>query len=93
MLTLTQYLASSVFCILSIGGLSSQTTARVGNALGILGVSTGIMATLGAMNVVPEVYGQMALLSSLGAALGLAISKKVAITDLPQLGTIYHFFY
>ncbi len=41
-ITQAAYLASSVFCILSIGGLSSQTTARLGNALGILGVGTGI---------------------------------------------------
>jgi NAD/NADP transhydrogenase beta subunit len=41
------YLASSVFCILSLGGLSSQATSRLGNAFGILGVGTGIVATLG----------------------------------------------
>jgi len=86
------YLASSIFCILALGSLSSQSTARVGNAMGMIGVGTGIAATLGALDFVPGLYTQMALTSSLGAAIGLLISKKVAITDLPQLVAAFHSF-
>lgn len=41
------YLASSLCCVGALGGLSSQPTARLGNALGMIGVSTGLAATLG----------------------------------------------
>ncbi|OBZ75929.1 NAD(P) transhydrogenase, mitochondrial [Grifola frondosa] len=43
------YLTSSVLCISSISGLASQATARQGNILGILGVSSGILASLAAV--------------------------------------------
>jgi len=86
------YLASSIFCILSLGGLSSQRSARLGNALGMVGVATGIAATLGAVTVIPSVYAQMAAVTALGGALGTVIAKKVAITDLPQLVAAFHSF-
>lgn len=76
------YLASSVFCILSLGGLSSQSTSRLGNTLGMLGVGTGIVATLGILHVPAAVFGQIALVGGAGAALGAYISKKVAITGM-----------
>ena len=53
------YLASAGLCIGSIGCLSHQTTARTGNALGLIGVSTGIAATLGGMAGDAAVLGQV----------------------------------
>ena len=50
------YLASSLCCIGALGGLSAQPTARLGNALGIIGVSTGIAATHGLLQPTPEVH-------------------------------------
>ena len=41
------YLASSLCCVGALAGLSSQPTARLGNALGMIGVSGGVVATLG----------------------------------------------
>ena len=43
------YLAASASCIGAIACLSQQSTARVGNALGMIGVSSGLVATCGAM--------------------------------------------
>ena len=42
------YLASGLACIGALGGLSAQPTARLGNALGMIGVSSGVAATIGA---------------------------------------------
>merc|ERR1712050_307394 len=53
------YLASGLACIGALGGLSAQPTARLGNALGIIGVSSGIAATLGIVQPNPEILGQM----------------------------------
>ena len=49
------YLTSSLCCIGALGGLSAQPTARLGNALGMIGVSSGIAATLGLLQPSPEV--------------------------------------
>ena len=57
--TNTTYLAAAVLCIGAIGALSDQKTARIGNTLGLLGVSTGIAATLGGIGGSPELYAQI----------------------------------
>ena len=44
------YLASSLCCIGGIAGLASQKTARIGNALGLIGISGGMLTTLAMMN-------------------------------------------
>jgi NAD(P) transhydrogenase len=53
------YLASSLCCIASLAGLSSQETARMGNAVGMVGVGLGIVATLGSLNIPMPVYLQI----------------------------------
>jgi len=84
------YLASGLSCIGALGGLSSQPTARLGNALGIIGVTSGIAATLGLLQPNPEVLAQMAATAGIGGAIGTTIAKKIEITDLPQLVAAFH---
>merc|ERR1719251_660932 len=84
------YLASGLSCIGALGGLSSQPTARLGNSLGIIGVTSGIAATLGLLQPNPEVLAQMAATAGLGGAIGTTIAKKIEITDLPQLVAAFH---
>ena len=84
------YTAASVACISSIACLASQQTARVGNALGIVGVSTGLAATLGSLHGTPETYMQAAALLCSGGAVGATIAARMAITDLPQLVAAFH---
>ena len=86
------YLASSLCCVGALAGLSSQPTARLGNALGIIGVSTGIAATLGQINLSPELATQMGVTLGLGGLIGAIIAKKIPITDLPQLVAAFHSF-
>merc|ERR1712227_815983 len=84
------YLTSGLCCIGALGGLSAQPTARLGNALGIIGVSSGIAATLGLLQPSPEVLAQMAATAGIGGAIGTTIAKKIEITDLPQLVAAFH---
>merc|ERR1712088_913944 len=84
------YLASGLCCIGALGGLSAQPTARLGNALGIIGVSSGVAATLGLLQPSPEVLTQMAVCAGAGGVLGTGIAKKIEITDLPQLVAAFH---
>ncbi|CAG0918029.1 unnamed protein product [Notodromas monacha] len=84
------YLAASLCCVGALGGLSSQKTARLGNALGIMGVTGGIVATLGLMAPSQEVLVQMGLAALAGGGLGTTIAKRIEITDLPQLVAAFH---
>ena len=90
----TAGLASALCCIGAIGGLSSQKTARAGNALGCIGVSLGIAATLGGLvtqGVVTQALAtQMGAVLALGGSVGLAVAARTAITDLPQLVAAFH---
>merc|ERR1711972_38487 len=84
------YLTSGLCCIGALGGLSAQPTARLGNALGMIGVSSGVAATLGLLQPSPEVLTQMAVCAGAGGLLGTGIAKKIEITDLPQLVAAFH---
>jgi len=84
------YLASGLCCIGALGGLSSQPTARLGNSLGMIGVTAGIASTIGLLQPTPEVLVQMAATCGLGGLLGTTIAKRIEITDLPQLVAAFH---
>ncbi|XP_041974230.1 NAD(P) transhydrogenase, mitochondrial [Aricia agestis] len=84
------YLASSLCCVGALAGLSSQATARKGNYLGMIGVTGGIAATLGALTPSAEVLAQMVGVAGIGGLLGSVIAKKIEITDLPQLVAGFH---
>ena len=84
------YLASSLCCVGALGGLSSQPTARLGNALGMIGVSGGVASTLGLLLPSQPVLAQMCMAAGGGALIGSTIAKKIEITDLPQLVAAFH---
>ncbi|GAB0133689.1 hypothetical protein EsDP_00002089 [Epichloe bromicola] len=84
------YLISTVLCIGSLSGLSSQATARMGNMLGILGVGSGVLASLLAVGFSPEVLTQFAGLATIGALAGMLIGKRITPTDLPQTVAALH---
>uniref|UniRef100_A0A668AVP4 proton-translocating NAD(P)(+) transhydrogenase n=1 Tax=Myripristis murdjan TaxID=586833 RepID=A0A668AVP4_9TELE len=84
------YLGSGLCCVGALGGLSNQSTARLGNALGMMGVAGGIAATLGALKPNPELLAQMSAAMAVGGTAGLAIAKRIQITDLPQLVAAFH---
>ncbi|PMD28681.1 NAD(P) transhydrogenase, alpha chain [Hyaloscypha hepaticicola] len=84
------YLASSLLCIGSLSGLASQATARQGNILGILGVSSGILASLAAVGFPPLVLAQFGGVAGIGAILGLMIGRRTTATDLPQTVAALH---
>jgi len=84
------YLAASLCCIGGITGLSSQSTSRIGNALGIIGVSTGVVTALCALNFTAPLLTQALLLLGAGGTVGLTLGKRVAVTQLPQTVAAFH---
>ncbi|KAI1391571.1 NAD(P) transhydrogenase mitochondrial precursor [Hypoxylon trugodes] len=84
------YMVSSILCISSLSGLASQATARMGNLLGILGVGSGVLASLLAVGFSPEVLTQFGTLAAVGSILGFLIGKRITPTDLPQTVAALH---
>ena len=74
------YLAASLCCIGGITGLASQSTARVGNALGLIGISTGVVTALASLNFSAPLLTQALTLLTLGGTAGLILGKRVAVT-------------
>ncbi len=74
----------------SLSGLSSQATARQGNVLGILGVSSGILASLAAVGFPPEVLAQFAGVAAIGGTVGAIIGRRITATELPQMVAALH---
>ncbi|KAI0819108.1 PNTB-domain-containing protein [Irpex lacteus] len=84
------YLTSSLLCIGSLSGLASQATARQGNILGILGVISGILASLAAVGFSPETLAQFAIVAAMGGGVGTIIGRRITAIELPQMVAALH---
>ncbi|KAF1998963.1 NAD(P) transhydrogenase mitochondrial precursor [Amniculicola lignicola CBS 123094] len=84
------YLVSSILCMTSLSGLASQATARRGNLFGILGVFSGILASLAAVGFSPDVLVQFGGLAAIGTIVGMSIGRRITPTSLPQTVAALH---
>ena len=82
------YIVSAVLFILTLGGLSNQETSR-GNQYGIAAMIIAITATILGPQVTAN-YTVLAILMLLGGSLGLILSKRVKMTEMPELVAILH---
>lgn len=69
----------------SLTGLASQSTARPGNVLGMLGVGSGFLTSLAAVGFPPAVLAQFGMLAALGGTVGSVIGRRITATELPQM--------
>ncbi|CAH8640188.1 unnamed protein product [Schistosoma rodhaini] len=86
----TTYLASSLCCIGALTALSSQKRSRVGNALGMIGVTSGLISTLGLIQPNLELLTQMGACLTGGLLIGSIAAKRIQVTDLPQMVALFH---
>ena len=93
-MVITAYIIAAVLFIMSLGGLSQQESAKRGIWLGIMGMGIALVATL----LSPKVMGLTTGLSYIiiamliGAAIGIYMAKRVAMTEMPELVAILHSF-
>jgi NAD(P) transhydrogenase subunit beta len=96
------YIGASILFILSLGGLSTQDTARRGNFFGIVGMIVAVLAaigfTVGAFAgdnpIVLDSTGVIMLLGAMlpAAIIGAFLAARVAMTSMPELVAILHSF-
>ncbi|VDO02529.1 unnamed protein product [Rodentolepis nana] len=84
------YLASSLCCIAAITALASQKTSRLGNVLGLTGVSSGLAITLGMLQPNPDLLTQMLGCLLIGGSVGGIAASKIEVTNLPQMVALFH---
>src|SRR5688572_28062752 len=83
------YLIAGVLFILSLGGLSNQTTARRGNAFGIVGMLLAVAVTaLGHVST----FGLLSAAIAVGAGIGALLASRVAMTAMPEFVAVLHSF-
>jgi NAD(P) transhydrogenase len=71
------YLAASLACVGGITGLASQSTSRIGNALGMIGISTGVTTALCSLNFPAPLLTQALVLLCTGGLAGIYLGKRV----------------
>ena len=82
------YLIAAVCFIMALRGLSSPTSARQGNVMGILGMLIAVVTTL----LDPEVVSYETILAGIvaGGAIGTLVAYRINMTALPQLVAAFH---
>lgn len=86
----TAYIAAGILFILALGGLSNQETARRGNLYAILGMAIALAATILGKEVTG--YALIVFTMGIGGAIGVMVSRKVQMTQMPELVAILHSF-
>ena len=82
------YLIASICFILALRGLSSPTSARQGNFIGIAGMVVAVVTTLALPGVLS--YGSIAVAVLIGGSIGTFIALRIQMTALPQLVAAFH---
>jgi H+-translocating NAD(P) transhydrogenase subunit beta len=82
------YLAASVCFILALKGLSHPETARRGNYLGMAGMTIAVLTTLSVISW--DRIGLILGVMVVGGAIGAYVSRRVEMTQMPELVAAMH---
>ena len=84
------YIGATILFILSLGGLSNQSTALRGNLYGIVGMTLAVLATVFGPTVtlagIPWIIGAVLV----GGSIGLYAARTVKMTQMPELVALMH---
>jgi len=84
------YIVAALFFIMSLAGLSKQSSARAGNYYGIAGMTIALIATILSPSAEGLVWVLIAMV--IGGTIGMHLAKKVEMTQMPELVAILHSF-
>ncbi len=82
------YLAAAICFILALKGLSSPTSSRRGNLVGMAGMAVAVAVTVADPSVVS--YEWIAAGLAVGGAIGIGIALRIRMTAMPQLVAAFH---
>jgi NAD(P) transhydrogenase subunit beta len=82
------YLGAAALFILALGGLSTNDTARRGNLFGMIGMVIAVAVTIAAF--VTRHFEILVALMVAGGAIGFVLSRRVKMTQMPELVAILH---
>ncbi|MGB7406892.1 MAG: NAD(P)(+) transhydrogenase (Re/Si-specific) subunit beta [Pontixanthobacter sp.] len=82
------YLAAGVLFILALRGLSSPSTSRTGNRMGMLGMLIAVVTTLVTHDVANMLEIGIAIV--IGGLIGFTIARRIAMTAMPELVAAFH---
>ena len=89
-LATVSYIGAAILFILSLGGLSNQSTALRGNLYGIVGMTLAVLATVFGPSVtmagIPWIIGAVLV----GGSIGLYAARTVKMTQMPELVALMH---
>ena len=85
------YLVAGILFILALRGLSSPDTSRLGNRLGMIGMTIAVLTTLGA-SPPSDALGWALIVGGIviGGGIGAVIARKVPMTSMPELVAAFH---
>ncbi len=88
------YIVAGLLFILALAGLSKHETAVMGNKYGIVGMSIALAATLwlATKSAGFDALLIIAIAMAIGAAIGIALARKVEMTGMPELIAMLHSF-
>ena len=85
------YLVSGILFILTLRGLSSPTTSRRGNVLGMAGMGIAIATTLSVTGIADAATLVLILAGiGIGGSIGAFAARRIAMTAMPQLVAAFH---
>jgi NAD(P) transhydrogenase subunit beta len=84
------YLVASICFIFALKGLSHPTTARRGNALGIVGMAIAVVVTLALVFSATKNVAMILIGIAVGGAIGAVIARRVQMTQMPELVAAFH---
>ena len=82
------YLGAAILFILALGGLKDNESARRGNLYGMIGMVIAVLVTIAAF--VTKNYDALILVMFVGGAFGFVLSRRVKMTQMPELVAILH---
>jgi len=86
------YMLSSIFFILSLGGLSHPESSKRGNLYGVYGMILAIIATFFTTAIDGAALLKFAIALIPGALIGIRLALVVQMISMPQLVAILHSF-
>src|ERR1700709_1609915 len=85
------YLAAGILFILALRGLSSPSSSRRGNLMGMAGMAVAVLPTVAAAPS-HSLGGWLLVIFGLaiGGGIGAVVARRVAMTAMPQLIAAFH---